>query len=69
METIIAKRSIKPAISNERTYFVNNSVPRRRVLLEDKSEFDSNSNKTITYLGFKNTDNNKEFLNTNSDLS
>ena len=35
-------------------------------LILDKSEFDSNSNKTITYLGFKNTDNNKEFLNTNS---
>jgi hypothetical protein len=43
METIIAKRSIKPAISKERIYFVNNSVPRRRVLSEDKSEFESDA--------------------------
>ena len=35
-------------------------------LLEDKVEFDSNTQKNITYFGFKNTKNNEEFLNTNS---
>ena len=43
--TIIAKSKMKPAISNERIYFVNNSVPNRSVLSTDKaeSEIDSSS--------------------------
>ena len=35
-------------------------------LIEDKVEFDNNSNESITYRGFKNTNNNQEFLNSNS---
>ena len=35
-------------------------------LIEDKIEFDNSSNTSITYLGFKNTSNNEEFINTNS---
>jgi hypothetical protein len=35
-------------------------------LIEDKVEFDNNSNQSITYRGFKNTSNNQEFLNSNS---
>ena len=35
-------------------------------LLEDREEYDPNSQKNITYKGFKNTKNNEEFLNINS---
>ena len=35
-------------------------------LLEDREEFDSDSQRNITYSGFKNTKNNEEFLNLNS---
>ena len=34
---------MKPAISNERIYLVNNSVPNRRVLSTDKAESDIDS--------------------------
>ena len=37
-----------------------------KVLLDDKEEYDPNLQKNITYKGFKNTDNNEEFLNINS---
>ena len=36
------------------------------LLLEDREEYDPNSQKNITYRGFKNTNNNEEFLNINS---
>ncbi len=35
-------------------------------LLEDREEYDSESQKNIIYKGFKNTENNEEFLNINS---
>ena len=39
---------------------------RLKDLLEDKEEYDINSQKKIIYKGFKNTKNNEEFLNNNS---
>jgi len=39
---------------------------RLKDLLEDKEEYDMNSQKKIIYRGFKNTKNNEEFLNNNS---
>ncbi len=37
-------------------------------LINDRDEYDLSSQKNITYTGFKNTNNNEEFLNTNSDI-
>ena len=44
----------------------NESMSLMNNLIEDKVEFDNNSNESITYRGFKNTNNNQEFLNSNS---
>ena len=39
-----------------------------KLLLDDKVEYDANSQNDITYLGFRNTENNEEFLNINSSI-